>query len=178
VGNCKVGTIAVIATVAAGAAYLSTPSGQRSASTFTSAFSSSVSNSITNVKGWFSHAATAEQPRGEDGKFLPKEGGEANPGAAAEAAGLAAAGAAKNVSEVLNGTKRDGTGDGTGMAEAGQHVEVKSGEVIANTQQLAKMGQAAVDATGRALLVVTTNPNVKVTGPAQNNPNLDIRPHQ
>ena len=45
-----------------------------------------------------------------------------------------------------------------------------------NTDQLVQTGQATKDATEVPLLVVTTNPNVKVTAPAQNNPNLQIRP--
>jgi hypothetical protein len=53
-------------------------------------------------------------------------------------------------------------------------VEVKSGESISNTQQLQKMGQAAMDATGKPLKVVTTNPNVKVSEPALENKNLEF----
>jgi len=47
---------------------------------------------------------------------------------------------------------------------------------VANTDQLRQTGAAAKDATGMPLLVVTTNPNVKVYKPAQNNPDLQIRP--
>jgi hypothetical protein len=79
-------------------------------------------------------------------------------------------GAVKNT-EKLNGTVRDGTIPGTG-----QHVEVKSGELVNDTKQLRSMGQTAMDTTGQPLKVVTTNPNVKVSGPAQENPNLEIQP--
>src|ERR1700722_3786527 len=44
------GTVVTIGAVAATAAYLSTPAGQRSLSTFTSAFSSSVSSSVDSIK--------------------------------------------------------------------------------------------------------------------------------
>jgi hypothetical protein len=79
-------------------------------------------------------------------------------------------GAVKNT-EKLNGTVRDGT-----IRETGEHVEVKSGASINDTQQLRSMGQTAVDATGKPLKVVTTNPNVRVSVPAQKNPNLKIEP--
>jgi hypothetical protein len=84
---------------------------------------------------------------------------------------LDSVGATKNNSEILNGTKRDGT-----IPETGQHVEVKSGEYVAHTEQLQKMGQAAQDATGQRLKVVTTNPNARVSGPAAADPNLQIEP--
>jgi len=73
----------------------------------------------------------------------------------------------------LPGTNRrvDGT-----VTETGQKIEVKSGESVRNTGQLVATGQAAQAATGQPLLVVTTNPNVKVSAPAQQNPNLQIRP--
>jgi RHS repeat-associated protein len=112
-----------------------------------------------------------EQPRDAQGKFLPKKGAEAAPGAAAEKEGLDSVGAVKNKNEILNGTKRDGT-----IPETGQHVEVKSGESINNTEQLRNMGQAAMDATKKPLKVVTTNPNAEVSGPASRNPNLQIEP--
>jgi len=53
---------------------------------------------------------------------------------------------------------------------------VKSGASVINTQQLQNMGQTAVDATGKPLKVVTTNPNVKVSQPAQENKNLQFEP--
>ena len=59
--------------------------------------------------------------------------------------------------------------------EAGQHVESKSGGVIADTKQLKAMGKAAVAATGKPLVVIATNPNVTVTKPAQANKTLDIK---
>jgi RHS repeat-associated protein len=112
-----------------------------------------------------------EQPRDAQGKFLPKKGGEAAPGAAAEKEGLDSIGADKNTNEILNGTKRDGTIRGTL-----QHAEIKSGESVNDTKQLQNMGQAAMDKTGQPLKVVTTNPNVKVSKPAQQNRNLQIEP--
>jgi hypothetical protein len=111
-----------------------------------------------------------EQGRDAQGKFLPKKGGETAPGSAAEKEGLDSVGATKNT-EKLNGTIRDGT-----VTETGDHVEIKSGASVNNTEQLQKMGQAAVDATGKPLKVVTTNPNVKVSQPAQQNENLQIEP--
>ena len=110
-----------------------------------------------------------EQGRDAQGKFLPKNAGESAPGSAAEKGGLDSVGAVKNNNEILNGTKRDGT-----IPETEQHVEVKSGESISNTQQLQKMGQAAVDKTGQPLKVVTTNPNAKVSKPALDNKNLEF----
>jgi hypothetical protein len=38
------------------------------------------------------------------------------------------------------------------------------------------MGEGAMAETGKPLTVGTTNPNAKVSGPAQKNPNLDIKP--
>jgi RHS repeat-associated protein len=112
-----------------------------------------------------------EQGRDAEGKFVSKQPGQTAPGSAAEKEGLDSIGAEKNNSEILNGTKRDGT-----IPETGQHVEVKSGETISNTKQLQKMGQAAMDKTGQPLKVVTTNPNVSVTKKALQNPNLQIEP--
>jgi hypothetical protein len=73
----------------------------------------------------------------------------------------------------LPGTNRrvDGT-----VTATGQKIEVKSGGSVNNTEQLKATGQASQAATGQPLLVVTTNPNVKVSGPAQQNGNLEIRP--
>jgi hypothetical protein len=53
---------------------------------------------------------------------------------------------------------------------------VKSGKSVNNTEQLRDTGTAVVDATGKPLVVVTTNPNVTVSKPAQQNPNLTIKP--
>jgi RHS repeat-associated protein len=111
---------------------------------------------------------TAEQGRDAQGKFTSKQPGESAPGAAAEKKGLDSVGAAKNT-EKLNGTVRDGT-----IPETGQHVEVKSGASVSNTEQLQNMGQAAKAATGQPLKVVTTNPNVKVSKPALKNENLEF----
>jgi RHS repeat-associated protein len=47
-------TVVVIAAAGATATYLNTPSGQRSVSTFTAAFSASVSNSVNKIKNAFS----------------------------------------------------------------------------------------------------------------------------
>jgi hypothetical protein len=51
---------------------------------------------------------------------------------------------------------------------------MKSGASVNNTQQLQKMGQAAMEATGKPLKLVTTNPNVKVSGKAQANKTLEF----
>lgn len=118
-----------------------------------------------------SYQQNNEQGRDAEGKFVSKQPGQTAPGADAEKQGLDSVGAVKNKNEVLNGTKRDGT-----IPETGQHVEVKSGESVSNTQQLQNMGQAAVDATGQPLKVVTTNPNVTVSRQAQQNKNLKIEP--
>jgi len=53
-------------------------------------------------------------------------------------------------------------------------VEVEPGASVNETQQLRKMGQAAVDATGKQLKVVTTNPNGTVSKPAQKNETLEF----
>jgi RHS repeat-associated protein len=53
------GVVVGIATVGASAVYLSTPAGQRSLSTFTSAFSSSVSNSVDSIKNFFSSSSNS-----------------------------------------------------------------------------------------------------------------------
>jgi len=115
---------------------------------------------------------TTEQGRDAQGRFLPKEPGQTQPGAQTEKETLAAEGATKNTAP-LPGTNRipDGTVDATG-----QKIEVKSGQSVSNTGQLVQAGQAAQAATGQPLLVVTTNPNVHVSAPAQQNPNLQIRP--
>jgi hypothetical protein len=118
-----------------------------------------------------------EQGRDAQGRFLPKKGGESAPGAAAEKEGLDSVGATKNT-KPIPGSNRipDGT---IGDVEAGgQYVESKSGATITNTKQLRESGQAAMDVTGKPLKVVTTNPNAKVSGPAKNNPNLDIKPKE
>jgi RHS repeat-associated protein len=114
--------------------------------------------------------SSTEQGRDAQGKFTSKQPGQSAPGSASEKEGLDSVGAIKNT-EKLNGTVRDGT-----IPETGQHVEVKSGASVSNTQQLRSMSQTAKDTTGQPLKVVTTNPNVKVSGPAQENPNLQIEP--
>jgi RHS repeat-associated protein len=113
----------------------------------------------------------SEQGRDAQGKFLPKQGGEAQPGADAEAAGLAAVGATKNTKPIPGSSRIP-----DGITPDGQYVEVKSGGSVSNTGQLEDMGKAAVAETGKPLIVVTTNPNVNVSGPAATNPNLTIRP--
>ena len=112
--------------------------------------------------------SSTEQGRDAQGKFTSKQPGQSAPGSAAEKKGLDSVGAVKNT-EKLNGTVRDGT-----IPETGQHVEVKSGASVNNTQQLQKMGKAAMEATGKPLKVVTTNPNVKVSGKAQANKTLEF----
>ena len=113
-----------------------------------------------------------EQPRTPDGKFAPKQPGQSAPGADAEKDALEAEGATKT-GTTLPGTDRkvDGT-----VTATGQKIEVKSGGSVNNTDQLVQTGRTAMDATGQPLLVVTTKANVKVAKPAQNNPNLVIRP--
>jgi len=116
--------------------------------------------------------ATTEQGRDAQGKFVPKQPGQTQPGAKTEKETLAAEGATRT-GTALPGTNRrvDGT-----VTAAGQKIEVKSGGSVNNTEQLKATGQASQAATGQPLLVVTTNPNVKVSGPAQQNGNLEIRP--
>jgi hypothetical protein len=116
--------------------------------------------------------STQVQGRDAQGKFLPKQPGQSQPGADAEKDALEAEGATKT-GTVLPGTKKkvDGT-----VTATGRKLEVKSGAVVNNTDQLVQTGQATMGATGQPLLVVTTNPKVKVSVPAQNNPNLEIRP--
>ena len=50
-----------------------------------------------------------EQGRDAQGKFTSKQSGQSAPGSTAEKKGLDAVGATKNKTEILNGTKRDGT---------------------------------------------------------------------
>jgi RHS repeat-associated protein len=114
-------------------------------------------------------AIRREQARDEKGKFTATTPGDTKPGSESEKKALDAMGATKNT-KPETGTIHDGT-----MPD-GQRVEVKSGGTVSNTEQLRKMGKAAVDATGRPSVVVTTNPNVRVSAPAQNNPNLIIKP--
>jgi RHS repeat-associated protein len=113
-----------------------------------------------------------EQGRDAQGKFLPKQDGQTQPGAAAEKAGLETVGAEKNTAPIPGSTRIP---DGK-IVEEDQYAEVKSGQSVSSTQQLNEMGKAAVAKTGKPLVVVTTNPNVKVSQPAKENPNLDIRP--
>ncbi len=120
-----------------------------------------------------SQSKNNEQGRDAKGRFTSKQAGQSAPGSGAEKEGLESVGAVKNKNEILNGTKRDGT-----IPETGQHVEVKSGQSISNTEQLQNMGQAAMDRTGKPLKVVTTNPNSNVSGPAQKNSNLQIEPKE
>lgn len=115
--------------------------------------------------------AATEQGRDAQGKFVPKQPGQSQPGAGAEKDGLAAEGATKNTQPIPGSTRIP-----DGVKPDGQYVEVKSGGSVSNTGQLTQAGQAAMDATGKPLVVVTTNPNVQVSKPAQNNPNLDIKP--
>ncbi|MES2394026.1 MAG: RHS repeat-associated core domain-containing protein [Acidobacteriota bacterium] len=130
----------------------------------------------SEVLGWFHKGeaapASTEQGRDEQGKFLPVQPGQTRPGAQTESDALEAEGASKNTKPLPGSTRiPDGTVDATG-----QKVEVKGGEVVGNIKQLVEMGKAAVAATGLKLLVVTTNPDVKVSRAAQRNPNLEIRP--
>jgi hypothetical protein len=65
--------------------------------------------------------------------------------------------------------------DGT-VTAAGQKIEVKSGGSVSNTDQLVQAGQATKDATGGTTVRGNDKSELKVTAPAQNNPNLQIRP--
>jgi RHS repeat-associated protein len=161
-----------IAALTAADVYLHTPSAQRSLSTFTSAFTDTVSSDVHGIKntvsGWFN---STEQGRDAQGKFLPKQEDQTQPGTQAEKDALAAEGATKNTKPIPGSNRIP---DGT--LPDGSKVEVKSGQEISNTEQLREMGQAHVDQYGKPLTVVTTNPNVTVTKDAQQNPNLKIRP--
>ena len=127
----------------------------------------SLGNAISSI-----FTESGVQGRDAQGKFLPKQPGQSQPGAGAEKDALAAEGATKT------GTKLPGTDrrvDGT-VTSTGQKIEVKSGGTVNNTDQLVQTGRASKEATGQPLLVVTTKPNAKVSKPAQHNPDLQIRP--
>jgi RHS repeat-associated protein len=110
-----------------------------------------------------------EQGRDEKGRFLPTQPGQTKPGAADEQKGLDAVGATKNTKPLPNGKIPDGnTADG-------QKVEVKSGGTIANTEQVREMAKGTVDATGKPLILVPTNPNATITKPVKQNPNIIIK---
>jgi RHS repeat-associated protein len=161
------GTFAVIAVDI----YVSQPDNARNLSNALSGAASRIGSFFHRSDNKSSNTGQ-EQGRDAQGKFLPKQAGQTQPGADAEKAALKAEEATKT-GTTLPGTTRkvDGT-----VTETGQKIEVKSGEVVANTGQLVATGEAAKTATGQPLLVVTTNPNVHVTTPAQQNPNLEIRP--
>jgi RHS repeat-associated protein len=112
---------------------------------------------------------SSEQGRDAQGKFLPKQPGQTQPGADAEKKGLDAVGATKNTKPLPNGRVPDGD-----MPD-GQKVEVKSGSSINNTGQVKEMAEGAKDATGKPLVVVVTNPNAKVSGPVNRNPNIEVK---
>ena len=116
-----------------------------------------------------SQRSSTEQGRGADGKFTSKQPGQSAPGAAAEKKGLDAVGATKNTKPLSNGRIPDGN-----MPD-GQKVEVKSGSSVTNTTQLRETSQGAVNATGKPLVVVTTNPEVTVSKPVLNNKNIEIK---
>ncbi|HET7108345.1 MAG TPA: RHS repeat-associated core domain-containing protein [Candidatus Acidoferrum sp.] len=128
-------------------------------------------NPPNDFRGAVQNENTGEQGRDAQGKFLPKQPGESKPGSADEKEGLASEGATKNTQPVPGSNRIP-----DGKKPDGQYVEVKSGEYVGNTRQLKDTGKAVVDATGKPLVVVTTNPNVKVSKPAQQNPNLTIKP--
>ena len=116
VEGISAGVIVGVATVGAAAAYLATPSGQRSLSTFTSAFSSSVSSSVDTVKGWFSSSSSTPAPATTSGSHpeIVIDGNQhpesAQHAADAQAAGHPAdvtidrGGAAGNRADALRGT--------------------------------------------------------------------------
>ena len=83
-GSALVGA-AVIGTIAVGVGvetYLHTPSGQRSAETFTNAVSNSFSSSVSSVKstisGWFSKKTSTLSPGPHAGKGTPARSGDRN----------------------------------------------------------------------------------------------------
>jgi RHS repeat-associated protein len=117
---------------------------------------------------------TAEQGRDAQGKFTSKQPGQSSPGATAEREALEAVGATKNT-EAIPGSNR--IPDGTITNAAGkveQYVEGKSGAVVSNTAQLRQMAKAAMNATGKPLKLVTTNPNVKIAKTVSGNENIEI----
>jgi RHS repeat-associated protein len=117
-----------------------------------------------------------EQPRDAQGKFLPKQGGEAAPGSAAEKEALEAVGATKNT-ETIPGSNRIPDGriaDATDATKVAQYVEGKSGAYVGNTAQLREMAAAAKKATGKPLKLVTNNPNVKIADTVRRNRNIEI----
>ncbi|HEX5233963.1 MAG TPA: recombinase family protein [Silvibacterium sp.] len=67
-----------IAATAGVEAYLSTPSGQWSASTFTSAAGASISNSISSIKSFFSSKSSSSNPAPATGQQA-SQGGQNNP---------------------------------------------------------------------------------------------------
>ena len=111
-----------------------------------------------------------EQGRDEKGKFVGPKPGETKPGLEAEVAGLEAVGATKNT-KPIPGTNR--IPDGT--TPDGQYVEVKSGGSIVGTKQVNEMAAGARAATGKPLVVQPTNPNVRVSKPVLQNPDIDLR---
>jgi hypothetical protein len=111
-----------------------------------------------------------EQGRDAQGKFLPKQPGESRPGSGDEAKGLDAAGATKNTKPIPGTTRIP-----DGKTADGQYVEVKSGGTVAGTKQVNEMAAGARAATGKPLVVQPTNPNVKVSKPVQQNPDIDLR---
>jgi len=116
-----------------------------------------------------SYQQNTEQGRDAQGRFVSKQPGQTAPGADAEKKGLDALGATKNTKPLSNDRIPDGN-----MPDGGK-AEVKSGEVINNTKKLREMGEGAVADTGKPLVVQPTNPNVRISKDAKQNPNLDIR---
>jgi hypothetical protein len=112
-----------------------------------------------------------EQTRSPDGKFAPKNSGETKPGAEEEARGLDALGATKNNAPVPGSSRIP-----DGKTADGQYVEIKSGGSVSNTEQVRDTSTAVRDATGKPLVIGTTNPNVTVSKPALTNPNVVVKP--
>ncbi len=122
------------------AGYLMTPQGQDSVRAAVVGTGALINKAVDALSSIF-HSDT--QGRDAQGKFVPTQPGQSQPGANAEKDALTAEGATKT------GTTMPGTDrkvDGT-VTATGQKIEVKSGTTVANTDQLRQTGQAAVTTT-------------------------------
>jgi hypothetical protein len=126
--------------------------------------------------GNYINESRAVQGRDAQGKFLPKNPGETQPGAEAEAKGLQAVGASRSNDRLTYVDPKTGEKTLTipdGKTKDGQYVEVKSGKNLSRTDQLAAMGAAAKDATGRPLIVVV-QPGTKLSKPLSQDKNIKV----
>lgn len=117
------------------------------------------------------HTVYASETRFPPSGFTGKNAGEAAPGADEEARGLDALGAKKNTAPVPGSNRIP-----DGKTADGQYVEIKSGGAVSNTEQVRGMAGAVRDATGKPLVVGTTNPKVTVSKPLLANPNVVVVP--